>query len=401
MSVIKIHTKIQLSISQIFCAICLLAQFARSSAWFKTTGVLDTCMTMVQIVCMVWFGMKRMVEKRFSYLDGGIMIFYLTLLISTLTVSKDVFSWATYAIQGIGSIFLIEELLEENEKGGIRLIRNTAFLFLLGNLATMVAFPNGMGASGYDLLGSRIGFTPYAVIGAAAALICEMLEEDRKFSLSAALVIAAAVLNLVKKQVSTGLIALSVMALLLLLKWMLGKWGKTILNYWLFLGIAALLFMAVVLMGSSTFLQSLLSIFQEDTTFGGRTIIWETALSYIEQRPVWGYGVTATGAFWILGYVQNRMLPAHNEILNILYQGGIVSLCAFLALFALVGRAVRKCGGRNIEETATICIFAFACVMITEIQTQKAIIFLMLAMLYQLGRNRWRTSDEKSTVAGK
>lgn len=105
MSVIKIHTKIQLSISQMFCAICLLAQFARSSAWFKSIGVLDACMTVVQIVCMVWFGMKRMVEKRFSYLDGGIMIFYLTLLVSTLTVSKDVFSWAAYAIQGIGSIF--------------------------------------------------------------------------------------------------------------------------------------------------------------------------------------------------------------------------------------------------------------------------------------------------------
>ena len=106
--------------------------------------------------------------------------------------------------------------------------------------------------------------------------------------------------------------------------------------------------------------------------------------------------VTTVGAFYISAYVDRRSLPAHDELLNIMYQGGIIAFVCWNILFLVVGYSLAKCRENHIVILLSAMIFSFLCIMITEIQSQKAIIFMAVALAYQIGMNHM--SERKRNV---
>lgn len=364
------------------------AQLARSSAFLKLFAI-DNVMTALQVACVLVLFWQRARKKSFSILDFAILLFYGCLLVSTVMVSRDFVSWATYAVQGIGSVFLVETMLAENERRNIRLIRNLSAAFVLCNLVS-VLFSQGTQKDGYFFLGSRIGFTPFCILAVVASLLCDSIQKNKKFSFCSGLILAAAVANLVLQDVTTGIISLILFAAALAGSLILNQKEFRVGSYVLFLGVSLAVWFVVVVEGSidrTSLIASFLSYFGEDTTFGGRTIIWQTALFYILQKPLFGYGVTSLGSFYIAAFVNRRSLPAHDELLNVLYQGGAAAFLCWNLLFAAVGYGLCKCKNSYLFSVLLAAVFAFSCIMITEIQSQKTILFLILAMAYQLGIN--------------
>lgn len=387
--------KLEISKSAVVYGLCITAQLSRASAWIKTENILDAFMTLLQLFCVAYYGVLKIRKKKLSYLDLAAAGFYFCLLISTVLVSRDYVSWFTYAIQGLGTIFLVEELFEDDQIMGVLLIRNISFGFLVVNLLTIIAFPQGIGSTYYYFLGSRIGFTPFVLIAVGAAVLADVIAEERRISVFSAAVFGIALLNLFLQRVSTGIIALVLIAAFLTVRFLVGEAMDYLANYWVLTGIWIAVFLIAVFTDKEM-LQMILSWFHEDTTFGGRTIIWQTACSYIAEKPVTGYGVTPTGAFYISAYIKDRMLPAHNEILNILYQGGALALIGFASMLFAVGRMISQCADKYLAGLAAVLIFVICCVMITEIQTQKAIFFMLAAMAYQTAANNTSDTIEQS-----
>ena len=66
--------------------------------------------------------------------------------------------------------------------------------------------------------------------------------------------------------------------------------------------------------------------FKKDITFSGRTVIWMKALNEFLNSPIWGQGATLTG-----NMIGN--LSAHNIILQILLENGMIGLLLFFNIF--------------------------------------------------------------------
>lgn len=69
--------------------------------------------------------------------------------------------------------------------------------------------------------------------------------------------------------------------------------------------------------------ESLIAKLGKDMTFSGRTYIWDEALKLIPNSPFWGYGVTENTYYVIY---KNTLMEAHNYILGLLLQGGLILL---------------------------------------------------------------------------
>ena len=371
-----------------------LAHLSRSSAGLKAVSIIDNLMVMLQILCLLFCFWQRVEKQKFSMLDLSVCFFYVSLFISTVMVSRDFFSWAIYSIQGIGAVFLIEDMMMDDERRNMVILRNVTFIFLLCNLFTLIAYPNGW-LEDYYFLGSRIGFTPFCIFAVAVSLLCDYLAKERKISLTSCVIILTAAVNVTLQNVTTGIMGLILFGVMIATGYLICKDNRPDIVYALAVLFPFVAWIIIIFGRNTKIIQWILSFIGEDATFHGRTIIWQTALQYIVKEPLWGYGVTTVGAFYITAYIDRRSLPAHDELLNIMYQGGIIAFVCWNILFLVVGYSLAKCRENHIIILLSAMIFSFLCIMITEIQSQKAIIFMAVALAYQLGINHMseRTRD--------
>jgi exopolysaccharide production protein ExoQ len=115
----------------------------------------------------------------------------------------------------------------------------------------------------------------------------------------------------------------------------------------LVLGLVGIPVCTLVIVGGLPYLSDLLGFFGRDLTLTGRTGLWAGILQSIFKRPLLGYGFYA---FWqgLTGESANLILAnhwvfgyAHNGMLEILLQLGVVGLTAFLITYF---QAIRNAG---------------------------------------------------------
>ena len=96
----------------------------------------------------------------------------------------------------------------------------------------------------------------------------------------------------------------------------------------------------MILAGAASFLRPIVEgIFDKDMTFSNRSEVWQQAILLIIQKPLLGWGVTdsetATGLLGSLTFVN-----AHNQVLNCLWQGGIILFAIFLCIILCTARNI-------------------------------------------------------------
>jgi O-antigen ligase len=111
------------------------------------------------------------------------------------------------------------------------------------------------------------------------------------------------------------------------------------------LGVAALLGVALVALGSSRLFSPILQLLGKGDDFTGRFEIWRIVGTYIEQRPVLGWGWISYWAPWVDPYRRLiirdgvQYLQAHNAYLDVQLQLGVPGL---IALVVLVGSLLHR-----------------------------------------------------------
>ena len=104
----------------------------------------------------------------------------------------------------------------------------------------------------------------------------------------------------------------------------------------------------------------IVNVLHKSITLTRRTAIWDVAIRMIQQRPILGIGAQSDA----FNYAHFGVNHVHNIILELLYQGGIVSLLLFIGGVVLYGRRIRKYKNAKIKILligATIIYFINSC----------------------------------------
>lgn len=117
-------------------------------------------------------------------------------------------------------------------------------------------------------------------------------------------------------------------------------------------------------------------VLQKDLSFTGRTVVWESAVELIMQRPLFGYGFLSTE--WN-EYMFNVLTP-HNMVFLIFLTGGLVWFLSVLWIVVISVKKVRQyqCQGSYFLQYAS-CI---ALLMMAFETYRWTLIFIMLILMY-------------------
>lgn len=359
------------------CAIFCYIIF--SSGFVKTLPMTSVLSLLLYVFLLVFMLFRRITENRFSIMDGLLILFYLIQLLSTCLGSHDYRSWLFYATQGLGAFLVFEEGMWEMPIRTLLYTRNILLVLNTANLLSVLFFSKGFGGSFYFVLGYRIGFSPFVLLGLAVSLIYDYFVLECRFSKWSMLCLTITGLALYIQKVSTGLLCTAILVVAVILY---SRLLHRIANYWLLFGGSILLFLILAVWNNADWFTAFFEAIGKDATLNMRTFIWAEAKGYIAQKPLLGYGVTDTGAFMINSFYYKRALPSHNQILHILYEGGALSCICYMAIFLVLGKKIRRYHFDYSSYLMSILIFSLLIMMITEIQTQKALFFLIIALAY-------------------
>lgn len=103
-------------------------------------------------------------------------------------------------------------------------------------------------------------------------------------------------------------------------------------------------------------------VLHKSLTFSNRVPAWERALAYAMQRPLLGNGVNNVNAMMDTIGVAH----AHNHLLELFMQGGVVALALFLPSLCFAGRALARHRTEPAVKATAILLFAFVVLCIVE-----------------------------------
>lgn len=240
------------------------------------------------------------------------------------------------------------------------------------NIITIIIFPDGLysrAISAYGrtkewFLGADNGFVFWIIPALFIAWLYSEYSNHKRRSISIYIV---SLLTVLMRGSSTGII--SVVLLLALIFWTsLPKLltPKRIIFLFLFL------YLSIVVLKSSEYLQPLIvGVLGKDMTFTSRVFIWDNAFHEILLRPVLGHGVMYPSAVAkLLGTIPGQIIVwdgathCHNQILQVLFQGGIVGLLLYLFIYTHV---IYKLINNWSYRSSKICLYSIFVVFIIGI----------------------------------
>lgn len=155
-------------------------------------------------------------------------------------------------------------------------------------------------------------------------------------------------------------------------------------------------FSALWITGNVTFLRGFIEgVLGRDMTFTKRTDVWSRALVHILRKPVFGSGVFGEKATEILG---NKMfVNAHNQILETLWQGGIVALGLFSVLIIMIAGAINKITENKKKLFLLLMLVAILVEMLAEsiLGVDATWVYLLLCYQFANTLSNQETDEEE------
>ena len=127
----------------------------------------------------------------------------------------------------------------------------------------------------------------------------------------------------------------------------------------------------------------IVNVLQRNLTLTNRTIIWDRAIRFIREHPIFGYGRENYGPRALkYGFKAESPagLHAHNRILETLYGGGITMLILFLWIFFYAAGRLNKVKDTSFAKILSFGIFIYLIGMLTEYYDYCMLLWGMLVI---------------------
>jgi O-antigen ligase len=302
-------------------------------------AIFDTLRVFTGLIILFLYVYKH----RFNLMIIALFVFEAMLLVSSLLDGLE----ARPVIITIASTFclllLCDYMLTVDARTGIDVLSFTFFTLVAINTLTIVLHPQGLYTTIIAPIGgSRRNFflgqqnhqiayycTTFCFLALSALIKCKRLINTIMIALSVCCVISLSIAF--SATTALALVALVLFALVANIPF-LERFINVKTSFILFFG---LFFFFVVFRLQAYFTDLIENMLSRSITLTGRTTLWDEFIIRIWQRPVLGFGQMSSGQTAQM-FNKIHYVHPHNEILYLLFSGGVVSLMLFTVILILL-----------------------------------------------------------------
>lgn len=309
------------------------------------------------------------VEKgKITKFDGALFIYFSVWLLSVLINSGDLTDFLKEASGVLSYVFIIEYAVElQEEKDMIRVFADILLVLLIINAVILITNPGGLYGeyineinsdeiefikTRYNFLGLDNNITPIIIIAIIIFLMNYYLNKKR-------LVYIIGCITVILVNVSLLMSSTMVLSLLtIILAYILSKIEPRIFNVKVLVILAGVIFTLIIVFKAQAMFSFIITdVLDKDLTLTSRTSIWERVIEIIKEKPVLGYG---RGTFDFVFEDRN----AHNMLLQVLFQTGVIGLAGFINL--IIVPIVEKQDSSKMSWVLNSCLFSYLICCIGE-----------------------------------
>lgn len=307
-----------------------------------------------------------------------LVIYRLSFFIQTLTSHGDITMWGYMSIVLVTLCMAIEIYAKYDFNFLLSSLINILTAITVINLLIVFVYPNGLIGDIY-FIGIRTRFTEVILVNMVLSLTYDKIH-NVKISKKSLFIIAVSIVTILKCWIATALLGMVLVFLLVLL--FLKDRHIKLLNIYFAIIICLVLNVLIVHLRILDSLDWFFTgIFGKTTSLSGRTEIWDNAFGIIFSKPIFGHGMAVDGNFipWVWGGIgEVKLWQAHNQWLQLLYDGGIVCVISFIAI-TFISYLQIKCNKQAVAKSKflIIGIIVFYFMMIVEIYSYTPYFFVL------------------------
>lgn len=374
----------KLSINKDSTIFCLIMFIFLEPALFQQLTMIDNIFVFGKLFAGIYVISVCLLlnSRKISVAQIIVIIFFGSFVITTALADGNIFSAIrTVAFNALTVVYL-DYCIRKNCNKYIKLLLQLFIVYATINFILLLIFPNGFGqyVPGYSMTeDSRLNFLGrdntfiYFFI---TAIIVAFIHGSKK---ELYYILALSFITMVYVFSATGIIGCILIVIYAL--FLQGKSIDKLFNFKI-LSVAYVIiyYLIVIERIQEKFSYIIVDILGKDITFTGRTSLWDSAMSYISQKPWTGYGVTEK----FLTTASGIAYSPHNLILQILLAGGILSLGIFIVMYWICGRKLNY-KKYHLSNTIAVAIFIYLITSLTESTLNTPYLYVLLIFAYNVG----------------
>ena len=322
--------------------------------------------------------------NNFSKLDIAIFFNEIILLVITLYNNGDIIKMAGPMISRLSFVMLTEVAIRKINIDFIEITYKICCIYMYINFITVIFFPDGVikpdnWTPVYFLgIDNRFIFTLFPLI--VFSLIVSLVKYNKITFYVYFIIFLVLIMFLYLWSIGA---ALGIILLIFYLIFIYPtKLNKKINYNILIVTIIILNLLTVYFQIQNYFSYFIVEILKKDITLSGRTILWNQIMEIIKNNFIFGIGIISNMELHKIFNVP--LTHPHNLFLNIIYQGGVVSLIIYLYILKLIGIKLNECRYLNIKLYGILSISIFIILFLSIVDTiDEGIIY----MIYVIGYN--------------
>ncbi|MEI3535624.1 MAG: hypothetical protein V8R16_02440 [Bacilli bacterium] len=331
---------------------------------------------------------KMIILKKNSFNLHIFWLIYRFYLLFMMFINNNMiyfFQWANLTLMVLNLILLFEKCEKENKvKPLLMAISIIGIVMLTINFITLILFPRGIIRSDFfDLadndwyfLGIKTQFSNIMFGTIAASGTLYILNKNKKNLFIVIATIISILLNIFYKNLATPVVGMIIIIIMIIFNKIKSLRYNIYLLFWLSIFISVLVINFGVVEIFSYFITSIL---HKSMSLSSRTLIWQNARDVIFNQDLF-FTIFGNGEFYSFVPYDGRMLNAHNEILTIFYNSGIIGSILLLSFFLRCFKGYNQRNNKAIQFIYIIC-FAELIMMITEEYLATAICYVPFLLL--------------------
>ncbi len=280
---------------------------------------------------------------RMRRLPSSVLVFLALYLgfvsLSTLVQENNLWSLANYVLTIFTFCMLVELSLRDDPLLTMDMLVFPATVLILINFLLYCRYPGGLCSGGsynyaYYFLGIRNLMSPLLVPYMFLVCLRSSMLYGR-ITWFAYAMLAVVSVTLLMAWTATGMIGMAIALVFLL--FIYERRYQTLFNFDTSLLAGIVMFFGIVILRLQDVFSFLIEgILHKGLSFTGRTEIWDRAIKMFTEKPLLGYGIAQSGKVYRLR--KGKYYHAHNVFLELLVEGGLPALLAFVLMLAQAGR---------------------------------------------------------------
>ena len=258
---------------------------------------------------------------------------------ATLLRQDNLWPLTNHVLTIVTFCMLLEVRLRQDPHGAVDMLVMPLTVLILLNFMLECVFPRGVTDGGtygysYNLMGidNLLGpvLVPYMFLVALRSSIVH-----GRLNWFVYLMIFVASESLILVWSATGMMGMLVALIFLL--FIYGRKGERLFNFLSASLTGALMHFGIVMFRLQNLFEFFITgVLHKGLSFTGRTDIWDRAMFLIDRAPFLGYGIAKPGKVYRLA--KHKYYHAHNVFLELLVEGGLGALIAYLFMLERCGR---------------------------------------------------------------